>query len=285
MTTLEELRPRKKRTTMSVLDELGFDVSDWANYKRGSSWAAANPKYCYEWGFLNPGKLAVLNLWIQNTDISDGRVSQPNNFREDARFWKANGRGADWGKRAAKLDEIMRHAVEEQLPLRVIFLDGTMRDAQAANATTSKVTARDLDPEVWHVASYDFATGQHTVVRGDIEEEYMDQFDLPSNSNPPDKYETTSSTFKRDRAVRKLALKLARGKCRKCGMPGFKMPDGRRYLETHHIVPLSEGGIDHITNVIAICPNDHREAHFGLESDAMRVELLRIVRADSTLDS
>jgi 5-methylcytosine-specific restriction protein A len=49
-------------------------------------------------------------------------------------------------------------------------------------------------------------------------------------------------------------------------------------LETHHIIPLSEEGEDIEENVIALCPNDHRRAHFERESLLTRVNLAEIVR-------
>jgi 5-methylcytosine-specific restriction protein A len=52
------------------------------------------------------------------------------------------------------------------------------------------------------------------------------------------------------------------------------MVSGAIYLETHHVVPLSENGADHERNVVAICPNDHREAHHGERREAIRTDLL-----------
>ena len=37
--------------------------------------------------------------------------------------------------------------------------------------------------------------------------------------------------------------------------------NGEPYLETHHIVWLSEGGEDSIENTVALCPNCHRKMH------------------------
>ena len=48
------------------------------------------------------------------------------------------------------------------------------------------------------------------------------------------------------------------------------MGDGRVYLETHHIVPLAENGRDTEQNVIALCPNEHREAHSGAKKIELR---------------
>ncbi|WP_407646473.1 HNH endonuclease [Henriciella aquimarina] len=56
------------------------------------------------------------------------------------------------------------------------------------------------------------------------------------------------------------------------------MPSGALYLETHHIQPLAEGGADTLTNVIALCPNDHRKAHYGLDILDFRDELYAAVR-------
>jgi 5-methylcytosine-specific restriction protein A len=55
------------------------------------------------------------------------------------------------------------------------------------------------------------------------------------------------------------------------------MAGGGVYLETHHVVPLSEKGVDHERNVVALCPNDHREAHHGERRDAIRTRLLAML--------
>ena len=60
--------------------------------------------------------------------------------------------------------------------------------------------------------------------------------------------------------------------------PGFTMADGRIFLETHHIVPLSEGGNDSAKNVAAVCANCHREAHLGARAAVIRETLLQRVR-------
>ena len=47
-------------------------------------------------------------------------------------------------------------------------------------------------------------------------------------------------------------------------------------METHHIVPLSEGGSDGDDNVAALCPNHHREAHYGVDRDQIQIQLKRM---------
>ena len=39
--------------------------------------------------------------------------------------------------------------------------------------------------------------------------------------------------------------------------------DNTPYLEVHHIIRLADDGDDSVENAIALCPNCHREAHFG----------------------
>jgi 5-methylcytosine-specific restriction endonuclease McrA len=57
----------------------------------------------------------------------------------------------------------------------------------------------------------------------------------------------------------------AQGICQLCEKQGpfeYEAINGRRrYLETHHINLLSEGGKDTIENTIALCPNCHKKMH------------------------
>ena len=45
------------------------------------------------------------------------------------------------------------------------------------------------------------------------------------------------------------------------------------YLEPHHIRRVSDGGPDHPRWVAAICPNCHREVHFGASGSARNAAL------------
>jgi 5-methylcytosine-specific restriction protein A len=57
----------------------------------------------------------------------------------------------------------------------------------------------------------------------------------------------------------------AKGKCEACKekAPFLRRKDGAPYLEVHHIKQLAEGGEDTVKNAIALCPNCHREKHYG----------------------
>lgn len=83
----------------------------------------------------------------------------------------------------------------------------------------------------------------------------------------------TTTTYVRDRYVSDYAKQRAQGICQLCGMAApFKDQDGKPYLESHHVIWLSNGGEDSIENTVALCPNCHRKMHvLNLESDVKKL--------------
>ncbi|WP_235816893.1 HNH endonuclease [Bordetella ansorpii] len=80
----------------------------------------------------------------------------------------------------------------------------------------------------------------------------------------PEQQIVLARVFKRNPDVIAEALFLANGVCQGCDQVApFLRADGRPYLEVHHRQPLGEGGADTIDNAIALCPNCHRERHYG----------------------
>lgn len=72
--------------------------------------------------------------------------------------------------------------------------------------------------------------------------------------------------FNRNPDVAAETLFRANGICQNCKQPTpFKRKsNGQPYLEVHHTIPLSQEGEDVIENTIALCPNCHREKHYGI---------------------
>ncbi|CAI0766776.1 Predicted restriction endonuclease [Serratia rubidaea] len=88
---------------------------------------------------------------------------------------------------------------------------------------------------------------------------------LATKSKNPDFIEVTSRVFKRNPYVVAEVIFRANGKCQCCKRDApFKREDGTPYLEVHHIEWLSRGGEDSVENAIALCPNCHRQAHYGV---------------------
>lgn len=279
MTEITELRPRERPRVIDLVRAAGVDVSDWSNFKGGAARAALNPKYCYEWSFLQPGKLAVLSLWHASMRNANGAITQDLNFRESADRYRRLPNRAVWEKRAQNMDHTIQTAYKQNLPVRVIVCDGLMRNRNDPTATASRVDRRGLDPVPWAVTAYDDNSGACTVTRGATPERLVDQFSLPQDTAvAPEQRIVATQVFLRDASVRRRVLIRAGGKCEWCSAPGFAMADGSVFLETHHVVPLAEGGHDTERNVVALCPNHHREAHHGARSHQMRYKLLELLR-------
>jgi len=95
------------------------------------------------------------------------------------------------------------------------------------------------------------------------EEERKNQ--LQKETGKPEKTTVTTTVFKRNPYVVAEVLIRANGICERCksNAPFERKSDGTPYLEVHHKQPLSENGEDTVSNAIALCPNGHRELHFG----------------------
>jgi 5-methylcytosine-specific restriction protein A len=277
MTLKDDLLPTGKNRVIDLVRAAGVDVSDWSNYARGPKWEAANPKYCYEWSFIEPGRVVVLNLWHANINERRGVVSVTTNMRKFSKQLATKGAKAVWIKRAEKMDTAIQTAARDRLKLRIIVNDGEMRDSNDPQAKASVVERRHLDPIPWSIKSYDSTSGNCVLVRGGTAVASIDQFDVASPEAPdPEQVDVHGKAFIRSAAVRAAVLARAEGRCEYCGRPGFSTSLGEVFLETHHIIPLSKGGKDVISNGAAVCPNHHREAHHGAKAALIRDHLLEV---------
>ncbi|MBY8114030.1 HNH endonuclease [Vibrio fluvialis] len=50
---------------------------------------------------------------------------------------------------------------------------------------------------------------------------------------------------------------------------------GNPYLEVHHLIRLIDDGPDTPENCVAVCPNCHRELHYGSKSKSITEGLIR----------
>jgi len=83
----------------------------------------------------------------------------------------------------------------------------------------------------------------------------------------PEVIQVISRGFKRNADVIAEVLSRANGICEKCGSkaPFMRKKDNTPYLEVHHKTNLADGGHDTLENAMALCPNCHRELHFGIQ--------------------
>lgn len=91
-----------------------------------------------------------------------------------------------------------------------------------------------------------------------------------------------TTLYDRNPLVVAIAKVRASNKCEipTCTNEMFINSSGSPYCEVHHIIQLSQGGVDEIENVVCLCPAHHREAHYGKNALALRF-LFHNIRAKS----
>lgn len=93
----------------------------------------------------------------------------------------------------------------------------------------------------------------------ELRDRAVDAYEHP---RPP--RESSRSALFRSAAVRSYVLRRADGVCEACGSTApFMTASGRPYLELHYLRRPSDGGPDHPEWVAGLCPNCHRQAHYG----------------------
>ena len=168
----------------------------------------------------------------------------------------------------------VKQAISENLPFRIIILDGGM-----GNPKGSIVSKRQLDAAIWRVTALDQNTGDYTLTRGAEIENAIDDLSAPPEGNQfPDRATAVVQVIKRDNQVRAHAIKRAKGKCEYCNVKGFLTTNGGFYLEAHHIIALCDSGCDSIDNVIVLCPQHHRQAHYGKDAESLESEFIKILK-------
>lgn len=145
----------------------------------------------------------------------------------------------------------------------------------------------DISPEFWSDIAQGFITSskyfnkvrEPTSDKVALEEKvksllFTDILDPTGNPAPNKTFQNTEA-FVRDPKVKAWVLKSANGICELCNSPApFFKQDGVPYLEIHHVLPLSEGGSDRISNTVAVCPNCHMRFHYGSDKIKIREDVI-----------
>ncbi|MBG56806.1 MAG: HNH endonuclease [Porticoccus sp.] len=109
----------------------------------------------------------------------------------------------------------------------------------------------------------------------------------PKGKKQPASVQTSVTQFVRDPEVVAWVLAQASGHCECCEDPApFFREDGSSFLEVHHVQRLADGGEDTVNNAVALCPNCHRELHYGAEKrelvDKVRAKISRLRVANAS---
>lgn len=302
-TTLANLMPTERLAVMDLLEQAGIDVSGWLVTAAGKpvKTPRANPHYCYNWAFGSETKGFLVCVWHASLNVIELPIGPAIAYQENIRDLALSldriaidrtqpaadrNRARDQAKRARAFDQALQLSFRTGAAVKMIVNEGDQRTNDELGARASTVKLRHLDSENWFVHHYDNDTGDTTLVRGvplavvmapaTVPPSFVDQFSEPTAAALRE-----TSVWVRDRsaAVREAVLRRAQGVCELCGEPGFVTTSGSVYLETHHVVALAADGPDHPSNVVAVCPQDHRRAHFSAERDEITVRLKEIATA------
>jgi len=82
-----------------------------------------------------------------------------------------------------------------------------------------------------------------------------DNFPIDLNS-PPERFKTSITRIIRDTPTAKRMKNQYNFRCQICNT-SIDLNHGKKYIEVHHIHPLSKGGLDIESNMIVVCPNHH----------------------------
>ena len=103
-------------------------------------------------------------------------------------------------------------------------------------------------------------------------------FDAKNGNEQPIRTVMNTTFFHRSLAISEYVKHRSKGICELCKNPApFLTKNGTPYLETHHVVSLSNDGVDTIYNTIALCPNCHREIHYGILSKEKYYKLMEVL--------
>lgn len=274
MGVIEDLRPTDKLLVMNLLEVAGVDVSAWADGKGGARKAASNPKYCYNWSFEQPGEAVVLCLWHNGLTTERGKAVYRLNPKYRGAITRPPG-VKNWNPRSGEINRMIRLAYSEQLPIRVIFVDGH----QGGSAGKTAVASRFLDPLPWAVNEYDFASGKCLMVRGaiptapavktaDIEKSWFEGWKLPAFV-----FHRRREAMARREKIRDVINRTGKLVCEvpKCGFD-FEARYGKLgkgYAQVHHLDPLSKspkgGKVTKLSDLAIVCANCHIMIYIGGE--------------------
>lgn len=96
----------------------------------------------------------------------------------------------------------------------------------------------------------------------------------PQGKAKPERKTFNGKVYVSDPAIVAFVELAADGLCEKCGLEApFLRSDGSPFLEVHHIQSLADGGPDTVWNAAGLCPNCHRECHYGQNIAKLQNEL------------
>lgn len=102
---------------------------------------------------------------------------------------------------------------------------------------------------------------------------------IPEGNERPSKQTVTLEQVIRSQEVVNWVLANADGRCECCDKKSpFVTKNFTPYLEVHHVKQLADDGPDTPQNVVAVCPNCHKELHFGINRKKLITKLYKRIK-------
>lgn len=120
------------------------------------------------------------------------------------------------------------------------------------------------------------------ILKGELEDDKIAEV----SSSDPHKREYLIETYARNQgwvAEAKIRYGLY-CLCNDCTNTFIK-PDGKPYIEVHHILPLADGGEDSLWNLAVLCAHHHRMAHFASEDVRLNFQKFLLKQTQARLNN
>ncbi len=257
----QEIGSPKKLSRKQFMESVGATCKNWY----------------WSWSFINEKeKFIVFGCWDSSVEKEDGLIF-------DSKAWKTDAKGKKTNGYKQSLEHI-RLIEEEGYTLKTFPMSGTVPEGLNGENGVPEITS--FTPEL--IDKYLFkSNGRYYALdyenlpkktHDEYESIFQDKIkksktDTPENRKArlkeapkkPSKSTVTSMVYIRNPDVVAEVLLRANGVCERChkDAPFIRKKDNTPYLEVHHTRQLADGGEDTVENAEALCPNCHREAHFG----------------------
>jgi hypothetical protein len=248
---LEALLPSKKLNVMDLVAQAQIDVVAW-QYVDGQPYAqpSSNPNFCYNWSFGSQQEGYVLCVWHKSLSERNGRIVYDCDIASHTRRLRQEfaRSGLDGRQRLRLLNQIRRseafeaavaNAYYSARPLKLILNLGDTRDDDEFADASSRVSERELDPELWY--AHTLAEGDALIVRSEAPPTLRAP-DSGADLTPPESPGEDDSWREGQIRVRRgqgaFRDKLLETYGRRCAVTGTILEP---ILEAAHIVPHAEG--------------------------------------------
>jgi len=166
-----------------------------------------------------------------------------------------------------------RGRIKEDLLIRfenkLLTVAGTNREELKLLMQSREFSDKETEGEVDRYENFD---KYYQALEKEVNQSRIDALSrkerLKTAPKKPKVIEITHRVFERNPDVIVEVLERAKGSCERCekAAPFVRKSDRIPFLEVHHKIPLAQGGEDTVENAVALCPNCHREMHYGFLS-------------------